>query len=115
MASRIPLSRSAITRSLLFTKQRRGFCVVYPDLPPRRPPESCLAKFRDKKVAVNSIISLYLNDPEPPPPCTREYLLPGEDLVHFIVWVHFPDPSIKDDRDAVIDYYIKTLAQVVGR
>ncbi|RWW14526.1 hypothetical protein GW17_00021699 [Ensete ventricosum] len=57
-----------------------------------------------------------LNDPSPnwsnrPPKET--ILLDGCDFEHWLVVVEPPDPSLT--RDEIIDSYIKTLAQVLGR
>ncbi|KAM0934795.1 hypothetical protein DsansV1_C30g0214241 [Dioscorea sansibarensis] len=56
-----------------------------------------------------------LNDPQPnwsnrPPKET--ILLDGCDFEHWLVVMEPPDPSLT--RDEIIDYYVKTLAKVVG-
>ncbi|XP_038984774.1 multiple organellar RNA editing factor 3, mitochondrial-like isoform X2 [Phoenix dactylifera] len=57
-----------------------------------------------------------LNDPSPnwrnrPPKET--ILLDGCDFEHWLIVIEPPDPSLT--RDEIIDGYIKTLAQVLGR
>lgn len=57
-----------------------------------------------------------LNDPNPNwsnKPPKETILLDGCDFEHWLVVMEKPEGDLT--RDEIIDYYIKTLAQVVGR